>query len=116
MKPLFRISTTYSSIAARAISFQNQPLTSITPHRLAQKGLYHQLRAEIVKLKAIQESPTGDSLKKHQKDWGGGTHSMTVWRYGIDNVFLDTFVKLSRPKYISHERGVSEAKSETLCT
>ncbi|KAJ5215269.1 uncharacterized protein N7498_001676, partial [Penicillium cinerascens] len=47
VKPLFRISTTYSTIAARAISFQRQLLTGITPHQLAQNGLYHQVRAGV---------------------------------------------------------------------
>jgi hypothetical protein len=80
VKPLFRISTTYSTIAARAISFQHQLLTGITPHQLAQNGLYHQVRAgvgdtaccfaceTVVPLKAIQEKPTGDLSKIHKED------------------------------------------------
>ncbi|OQE60174.1 hypothetical protein PENNAL_c0313G01404, partial [Penicillium nalgiovense] len=82
VKPLFRISTTYSTIAARAISFQRQLLTGITPHQLAQNGLYHQVRAGVgdtaccftimVPLKAIQGNPTGD-LSKIQ----GGSKSVS---------------------------------------
>ncbi|CAG8184219.1 unnamed protein product [Penicillium nalgiovense] len=79
VKPLFRISTTYSTIAARAISFQRQLLTGITPHQLAQNGLYHQVRAGVgdtaccftceimVPLKAIQGNPTGDLSKIHKE-------------------------------------------------
>jgi hypothetical protein len=80
VKPLFRISTTYSTIAARAISFQRQLLTGITPHQLAQNGLYHQVRAGVgdtaccfaceaeVPLDAIQENPTSDLSKIHKED------------------------------------------------
>ncbi|CAI7624702.1 unnamed protein product [Penicillium manginii] len=80
VKPLFRISTTSSTIAARAISFQRQLLTGITPHQLAQNGLYHQVRAGVgdiaccfvceaeVPLDAIQENPAGDLSKIHKED------------------------------------------------
>jgi hypothetical protein len=80
VKPLFRISTTYSTIAARAISFQRQLLTGITPHQLAQNGLYHQVRAGVgdiaccfacenaVPLGALQEYLTGDLSKIHKAD------------------------------------------------
>ncbi|KAJ5743439.1 hypothetical protein N7533_010541 [Penicillium manginii] len=69
-----------SSPAPRAISFQRQLLTGITPHQLAQNGLYHQVRAGVgdiaccfaceaaVPLDAIQENPTGDVSKIHKED------------------------------------------------
>ncbi|OGE48021.1 hypothetical protein PENARI_c033G04043 [Penicillium arizonense] len=38
----FPISTTYSTIATKALSFQGQVLTGVTPLQLAQNGLYHQ--------------------------------------------------------------------------
>ena len=41
----FLISTTYSTIAARALSFQGQVLTSVTPLQLAQNGFYYEPRA-----------------------------------------------------------------------
>jgi hypothetical protein len=80
VKPLFRISTTYSTLAARATSFQHQLLTGITPHQLAQNGLYHQVRAgvgdtaccfaceTVVSLKAIQENAIGDLARIHKED------------------------------------------------
>lgn len=70
----------YSTIAARAISFQRQLLTGITPHQLAQNGLYHQVRAGVgdiaccfacenaVPLGALQEVFTGDLSKIHKAD------------------------------------------------
>jgi hypothetical protein len=39
-KPLHQIPITYSTIAARALSFHGQVLTGITPVQLAQNGLY----------------------------------------------------------------------------
>jgi hypothetical protein len=80
VKPLFRISTTYSTIAARAISFQRQLLTGITPHQLAQNGFYHQVRAGVgdtaccftceimVPLNAIQGNLISDLSKIHKED------------------------------------------------
>lgn len=47
VKSLFRISTTYSTIAARATSFQRQLLTGITLHQLARNRYYHQFRAGV---------------------------------------------------------------------
>ncbi|KAJ5100727.1 hypothetical protein N7456_006779 [Penicillium angulare] len=80
VKPLFRISTTYSTVVARAISFQHQLLTGIMPHQLAQNGLYHQVRAgvgdtaccfaceTVVPLNAtIQENFTGDLWEIHKE-------------------------------------------------
>ncbi|CEJ62806.1 hypothetical protein PMG11_11293 [Penicillium brasilianum] len=40
VQPLFRISTTYSTTSARALSFQGQVVPSITPLQLAENGLY----------------------------------------------------------------------------
>ena len=40
-KPPLQISTTYSTIAARALSFHRQVLTGITPLQLAQNGLHY---------------------------------------------------------------------------
>lgn len=42
-KPLHQIPITYSTIAARALSFHSQVLTDITPVQLAQNGLYCKL-------------------------------------------------------------------------
>ncbi|KAJ5106864.1 hypothetical protein N7456_003539 [Penicillium angulare] len=42
-EPLHQISIRYSTIAARALSFQEQVLTGITPLRLTQNSLYYQL-------------------------------------------------------------------------
>jgi hypothetical protein len=42
-KPLHQIPITYSTIAARALSFQSQVLTGVTPFQLAQNGLYCKL-------------------------------------------------------------------------
>ena len=42
-EPLHQISIRYSTIAARALSFQGQVLTGITPLRLARNGLYYRL-------------------------------------------------------------------------
>jgi hypothetical protein len=39
-KPLHQIPITYSTIAARALSFHRQVLTNVTPLQLAQNGLY----------------------------------------------------------------------------
>jgi hypothetical protein len=80
VKPLFRISTTYSTIAARAISFQRQLLSDIIPHQLAQNGFYHQVRAGVgdiacrftceimVPLKAIQGNLISDLSKIHKEN------------------------------------------------
>lgn len=40
-KPPLHISTTYSAIADRALSFHRQVLTGVTPLRLAQNGLHY---------------------------------------------------------------------------
>lgn len=41
VQPIFRISTTYSTIAARALSFQGRVVTGVTPLQLAQNGVYY---------------------------------------------------------------------------
>ncbi|KAJ5708142.1 hypothetical protein N7488_007943 [Penicillium malachiteum] len=77
---------------ATAISFQRQLPTGITPHQLAQNGLYHQVRAGVgdtaccftceaeIPLKAIQEKPTGDLSKFTKKTAYGKLFATTLNR------------------------------------
>lgn len=47
VRPLFRISATYSTIVARATSFQCQLFTGITPISSPKNGFCHQVRAGV---------------------------------------------------------------------
>ena len=43
VQPIFRISTTHYTIAARALSFQGRVVTGVTPLQLAQNGVYYRV-------------------------------------------------------------------------